>query len=110
MIQKRCTSTDSRFGAMAAAQPPAMPNARHLLEALVVGMPAQHLGGGLLDGIALLDEVSHLGNDEAEHGDGRGIGSDGQGDRGLGGFVDVAEQAAQAVPRAGCAFRRQPWR
>lgn len=70
-------------------------------------MLAQQLGRHLLDGVPLLDEMSCLGDDEAEHGDGWCIGRDRQGDRGLGGVVDVAEQtglgdlAAGDVPGGG---------
>jgi hypothetical protein len=69
------------------------PDAGHLLQAPEVGLPVQQFRGQPLDGVALSDQVACLGDDEAEHGNGWGIGQNRQGDRALGGLVDVAEQA-----------------
>ena len=59
-------------------------------------MAVQQLAREPLDGVALPDQVPRLGDDEAEHGDGRSIRGDRQGDRALGRLVNVAEQACLA--------------
>ena len=77
------------------------PDAGNLLQAPEVGMLPEQLARHRLDRVALADQMPCLGDDEAEHGDRRGIRSDGQGDRAACGLIDVAEQAGLGDLAAG---------
>ena len=67
-------------------------DARDLPEALVIRIGCQYHMSLLFDQVALADQASSLGDDDAEHADRRAVERNRQADRGCCGLVNIAQQ------------------